>query len=58
MIRHEKGECVVICDNCEERLPGSFYDFDDARKGAKDAGWKAVYDTVEQRWTNICPDCN
>lgn len=57
MIRTEKGRKVVICDNCEEKIPGDFEDFEDARKGAKDAGWSLVFDNIEQRWTNICPDC-
>lgn len=55
MIDSFNGMYTLTCDICGEAYPETFFDFYDAVKAKKRAGWKSR--KIEGEWEDVCNSC-
>ena len=55
MIDSFNGMYTLTCDICGEEYPETFFDFYDAVKAKKRAGWKSR--KTNDGWEDICDVC-
>lgn len=60
MITRDKGELVVICNECGDREYGGTWEWNQFIQQIKRSGWRIEKESVdggEHQWSHYCPSC-